>query len=408
MGRSLVLAIHLFLAGRNGPGEQPARPVRNPGRLVWFHCGSDTSLTSLGHLATLLKAQARDVSVLVTTDTHTGQRAAQLPKDVICDAMPPEHRGGAALFLENWRPDLMVLFGSGLPAVSLVEAHRRGVPVLLANARKPETGWIVRLFRRGMTKSLLGRLKGIMAQDAEAVRWYQALGRGLPPIDMTGRIEETAAPLTCSEAERSALAEVLGTRPIWLAIACPEVEEDAVLAAHQGAMRFAHRLLLILAPANPARGDALAAKIAAKGWNVSRRSLDEDPTPETQVFLADGEAEAGLWYRLAPVCYVGGTLTGAGGCPNPFEAAALGSAIIHGPDSGAYPRAFARLKAANATRPISSPDELPEAVDALTAPDRAALLAHNAWATSSGGAEVAARVVDRILAEINPVKGSTV
>ena len=55
------------------------------------------------------------------------------------------------------------------------------------------------------------------------------------------------------------------------------------------------------------------------------------------------------------------------------------------------------VAAAGAAREVRSPDELKEAVCELIAPDRAAVLAHNAWSVSSGGAEVTDRVAAILL-----------
>ena len=54
------------------------------------------------------------------------------------------------------------------------------------------------------------------------------------------------------------------------------------------------------------------------------------------------------------------------------------------------------LAEARATRCAASPEALASTVAELMAPDRAALLAHNAWAVSSGGAEVTERVTQAI------------
>ena len=94
---------------------------------------------------------------------------------------------------------------------------------------------------------------------------------------------------------------------------------------------------------------------------------------------------------------MGGTLTEGGTGRNPFEPAALGSAILHGPHPGPYPAAYARLSAAVAARKVMNAGQLADAVADLIAPDKAATLAHNAWAISSGGAEVAEHVVEVIL-----------
>lgn len=116
-------------------------------------------------------------------------------------------------------------------------------------------------------------------------------------------------------------------------------------------------------------------------------------------------SELGLWYRLAPVTFMGGTLVPGGSGRNPFEPAALGSAILHGPHPGPYPEAYALLAEARAARLVAGPDALAEAVTELIAPDRAALLAHNAWAASSGGAEVTDRVAGAVLAALDARRG---
>lgn len=249
-----------------------------------------------------------------------------------------------------------------------------------------------------MAAALLSCFDLILARDEDSAAALRASVRQKLPIKVTGRIEETTEPLRHSEAEREDLAEILQARPVWLAAACPPGEEDAVLAAHSRALRHAHRMLLILAPSHPARAQHLRERLKAEGLTVAVRSRDEDPEDDVQVLIADSEGEMGLWYRLAPVTYMGGTLSEGGTGRNPIEPAALGSAILHGPNPGPYPEAYARLGEAAAARRVGDAAGLAEAVTDLIAPDKAALLAHNAWAASSGGAEVTERVMQMLFA----------
>jgi 3-deoxy-D-manno-octulosonic-acid transferase len=131
----------------------------------------------------------------------------------------------------------------------------------------------------------------------------------------------------------------------------------------------------------------------SEGWQVARRSSEEEPDDEVQVYIADAPSEMGLWYRLAPVTFMGGSLYGGGSQRDPFEAAALGSAILHGPRPGAFVSGYARLTEARASRAVGSPVDLAEALADLMAPDRTARLAQAAWAVSSAGAEVTDRIV---------------
>jgi 3-deoxy-D-manno-octulosonic-acid transferase len=131
------------------------------------------------------------------------------------------------------------------------------------------------------------------------------------------------------------------------------------------------------------------------GLRVAARADGDEPEEATQAFLAEGTGEMGLWLRLAPLSYVGGTLAGPGG-RNPFEAAALGSAILHGPRTAPWEAHWQRLAAAGAARLVRTGAELGGAVESLLAPDRVAAMAHGAWDVATQGAAALARAADVI------------
>jgi len=114
--------------------------------------------------------------------------------------------------------------------------------------------------------------------------------------------------------------------------------------------------------------------------------------------------ELGLWYRLASVSFVGGSWEPIGG-HNPFEPAALGSAILHGPYVTNFVDIYQRLTDARAARLVSSPQALAEAVDELLAPDRAAIMAHAAWEVVSAGADVTDRAKAILLETLDGAVG---
>lgn len=400
MARSLALALYL-LAARGGDETGPVRAGRPEGRLVWLHLGQGAAANRLQHLAATLLRDRPDIALLITGETGAPPALDGFPARSVADMLPPDRLSALEKFLTHWRPDLAILTGSSLPPAMITEAHRRGIPLILADVRmtpKDERSW---RWRRGMAASLLGRFDRILAQDPETAARLRRLGGRQIVIDVAGKIEETSEPLPCNEAERRSLAELLNTRPVWLAASCTPGEEEAVIAAHSQAMRLAHRMLLIVAPSDPARAPVLAERLRREGWLVAERAREEEPEPEVQAFVADGEGELGLWYRLAPVTFVGGTLSEDGPGRNPFEPAALGSAILHGPLPGPYPDAYARLTEARAARLVRDPAALSEAVSELIAADKAAILAHNAWAATSGGAEVAERVAHAILSRLD-------
>jgi len=307
---------------------------------------------------------------------------------------PPDTQAEARAFLDHWRPELGVLSDGELRPALLHEAHERGIHLMLVDGNSPyilrgREGWWP-----GLMRGQLGQFRHILTLDEAAARACRKAGGLSSAVKVSGRMETGSAALKCTEAERASLARQLATRPVWLAASLPEAEESAVIEAHRSALRLAHRLLLIVVPQDPERVAPLAARMdAGQGWVVACRGADQEPDPETEVYIADNAAEFGLWYRLAPVTYLGGSLSATGCLRDPMEAAALGSALIHGPRAGAYGAGIARLGAARAAVTVGSARELAAALSDLLAPDRVARLAQAAWAVASDGAEVTDRVI---------------
>jgi 3-deoxy-D-manno-octulosonic-acid transferase len=119
-------------------------------------------------------------------------------------------------------------------------------------------------------------------------------------------------------------------RLVFVAASTHPGEEEIILDAHRRLAGQIQSLLTIIVPRHANRGVAIARMLAAAGVNVALRSQDELPSPRTDIYVADTMGEMGLFYRLAPVVFMGGSLVSHGG-QNPIEAIKLGAAILHGP-----------------------------------------------------------------------------
>ena len=129
---------------------------------------------------------------------------------------------------------------------------------------------------------------------------------------------------------------------------------------------------------------------------VKLRSEGAEPDAICEIYIADTLGEMGLWYRVAPLTFLGGSLTEIGG-HNPYEPAALGSALLHGPYTANAQDIYERLDEAGAAKMVRDTQQLGEAVKELLEPHRAAAMAHAAWEVSSQGAQA----MERAFAEIN-------
>lgn len=404
-----------WLRGRLAEQAMPAAPLPDlslpsaEGPLIWMRIGAEYEQTapdetSLPPALIQLLVQMRRSGLQIAVSRAVGGPADIGTRGVssIPDAATTADQAGA--HLDAMAPAAVLLIGSDLPRPLIEAANARDIPVILAEARlaAPQKQWSLPGFRR---RSQLSLLTLLLLPDLASRDAALELGADDDLIEVTGPITQTREPLKHNEAEREALAEAFHGRQLWLAVAVNEAELDAVINAQLNVLTYSHRAMLIILPADPRQSDAMAARIADAGLIVAQRNLDEDPTEEVNVYMADDPFELGLWYRLVPLCFMGTTLVGpTDGARDPFEAASLGSAVIHGPQDGNYPAEWVQLDGASAARRIEDGSALPQAVVTLLAPDQAAQLATNAWSVSTGGAGVANRIAhairDTILGEV--------
>ncbi len=390
MAYSIGLTLY-NLAARPPVAPAPQRPARPGGTLVWVHVAS---ADSLGSMLELVRHLIEDDGVGVLLTLPPGLTA---PTEALVDRAPLDFPRPVQDFLDHWKPDLAIFSEGELRPALIHDAVQRKLPLLMVEARAPHLmpdreGWFP-----GLVKSSLLAFRRILSLDDAAARALRKAGADPERLQIAGRMEERSAALPYVESDRAALARALATRPVWLAADVAEAEESTIIATHREVLKLAHRLLLILAPQDAARAVALSQRMEAEeGWRVACRLSEQEPDTETEVYVVEGGAEYGLWYRLAPVTFLGGSLEGAGCARNPMEAAAMGSAILYGPRSGAFGGAYGRLGAARAARMVGSAGDLTMALGDLLAPDRAARQAQAAWTISSEGAEVTGRVMEMI------------
>ena len=380
------------------PAEIAAAPVaeRPAGRVVWCHGAGAEDLATIESLVPRLSQAVGEPYAIVGT-TPGPVDGPSATRSILLSA-PGDSAAAAARFSEHWRPDLGIVCGSSIHPALLRNLKSRGVPVIWVNAVWERSAHKWRRWADDTRMSDFHRIFPATRRDADELRQS---GVAAERIEVRGLLREAPVPLPCNEAERDALARRLASRPVWLATTVTPATVDDVEAAHRRASRLSHRLLLVAVPETAAEGVDLATVFEDKGWTVGRRSAGHRLDSETQVYIADVPGEMGLWYRLAPVTFLAATLDPLAAGPSPFDAAALGSAVVHGPYHGIHKARFERLSLAGASRQIGAGAELGPLITELLAPDKTAALAEAAWRVTSDGAQVADRVIETLIAALD-------
>lgn len=321
--------------------------LRRPdGRLIWLHAvGLGETLALRGLVAAMAVQTDADFLVTSTTRGSAEVLAANLPPRTRHQFMPLDAPGYLARFLDHWRPALSVWAEQDLWPGAVVAAAQRGIPLALVNARMNAAAFARRRRWQGLYADLFARFSLVAAQDAVTAAHLQALGAA--DVRVTGSLKAAVPPLAAEPgALAAARAALVGQQPVLLAASHPE-DEAVTLAAFRAAKS---RPLLLIAPRDPGRGPEIAARAAEHGMTVTRRSLGEGPTAD--IWIVDTLGEMGLWYRLCPTTLIGGSFGPTEG-HNPWEAASLGSAILHGPRVANFTADFTTLHENGAAQSVS-------------------------------------------------------
>jgi 3-deoxy-D-manno-octulosonic-acid transferase len=216
----------------------------------------------------------------------------------------------------------------------------------------------------GTISALLGRFEVCLAQSGVDAERFAALGSR--NVVMTGnlKLDVPAPPADPAKLER--LMSVTRGRPVIAAASTHPGEEEIWLETHRRLAGFFPSLMSVIVPRHPARGEAIARAVAASGLKVGLRSREEWPTAATDIYVADTMGELGLFYRLAPIVFMGGSLVEHGG-QNPIEAVKLGASIVHGPHVFNFTDVYEALDRAGGARSAGTQEALVKQLGQLLA-----------------------------------------
>jgi 3-deoxy-D-manno-octulosonic-acid transferase len=392
--RSFSLLIYLSLS-RGSPVLSGPEPHNRPtGNMVWLHLPNLALLAASCHLIERLCVLRPDVNILVTTVSKT--RPDHLPSDTFWSPIASEHPSAVESFLDHWRPDLCLWSYGNLRPSLLHNAAKKNIPLYLIDV--DETSFQTRRWRwfNTLRRTILRRFQAILAITPKAGAIAVKNGAPREIVKTWGALQEGKVPLLCDDDEWIRLTQCFRGRPVWLASGLETAEVEIIILAQKYAMRVAHKLLLVLALERAEDLEMMQEVVVQMGLKAALWRTGDVPNDNVQVLLAPDTTDLGLWYRLCPISFIGKTLVSDIGAGDPYEAAALGSAVLHGPHVAPYAPSFMRLASVEAAQERCSANEIGKAVMTLIASDLCATMAVAGWQALTEGAQVCDRLVDMV------------
>jgi len=363
-----IIALVRLLLGRDSK-VQTGNRFGNPsssrhGPVIWLHAASVGELQSVKRLLKYLNRQHSKYQILVTVNNPTALKLAANWGDIsiTLQAAPMDSSGSLTRFLDHWQPVAFINVEGELWPNRLLQLSLRNTPVVFVNARLSQKsarrlGWV------GLGKPMLMKVTALFCQDAQTARNLITLGVDEQRIEVTKNLKSLLSE-TKPHVDLSLLQQIFKHDKTILAASTHMGEDEVILAAFAKVNAIDPTLKLILAPRHPKRASEVAKLISAAGFTYVQRSAEALPNAETQVYLADTLGEMDLFYQLAAITIVGGSLVPKRG-HTPYEPVHFGSAVISGPSFDNFTVEYQNLKSSYGCIIVEDRDTLSDAFTSL-------------------------------------------
>ncbi len=376
-----------------------------PRGAVWFHTVSAGETISAVPLIRRLTEEFPELPFLVTTMTPTGsaQVRQRLGDGVAHCYAPYDFPRAVERFFERMQPRVLVLMETELWPNFIDAAHRRGIPVVLINARlSPQSA---RGYARigSLTRDMLRKIAFIACQYPDHAERFLALGADSAKVSALGSVKFDVR-LPEDHAQRvAALRGGWGAdaRKVWIAGSTHPGEESTLIEAHREVCRTHPDALLLLVPRHPERADDVERLVKSAGLSVRRQSaVQGEGLDGAAVVLCDTMGQLQYLYGLSDVAFLGGSLVSVGG-HNPIEAAVCEQPLIMGPETFNFPDVVAAFSDAGCLFVVTDAHAVAQVVTRLLSDEaeraRLGAVARQVVADNAGASE---RILALLRAEI--------
>jgi 3-deoxy-D-manno-octulosonic-acid transferase len=383
--------------------------LTNP-QVIWIHAVSVGEVNLCTQIIRALELRLPNVKFVVSTTTTTGmaELRRQLPTHISKIYYPVDRRKyvGHALAVTN--PEAIVLVEAEIWPNFLWRARDLKIPVFLVNARLSDRS-LCGYKRFGfLFRPLFASFAGVGCQnEADATR-LRAAGCRTEAVRVVGNLKFDAAKLDERRTlDVSALFRRLGVPPDAPVLVGGSTHdgEEVILAeiAQRLRARFP-KLFLVLVPRHFERCNEVGRQLRERGVKFAYRNLIGANTQlaegRTECLLVNTTGELRLFYRHATVVFVGKSLTAAGG-QNPIEPAALGKAMVFGPNMQNFADIVRSFVAENGAVQVHDKEALEKALGELLADAiRREELGRNAQLVVHKNLGAIDRTVEMILAKL--------
>jgi 3-deoxy-D-manno-octulosonic-acid transferase len=341
-------------------------------RPIWIHAASVGEVNAITPLVQALLRRHPATPLLVSTFTLTGaeQVRRRFGDRVEHRLLPLDTAPACRRWLDTLQPAIALIAETEIWPELFHQIARRGIPLVLVNARLSDRGLRRSLRFRSLFARALQTVDCALCQSEEDARRLVRLGLESDRARVIGNLKFDASLPADLLATAQSFRSSWGDRKTWVAGSSRPGEEDILLEAHR-ILRLAHPdALLVLAPRHPERCDELIERLST--MKRCHQRLGEPVRAETEVVLVDRLGVLQACYAAGSIAFVGGSLVPVGG-HNLLEPAALGKPVITGHHLANQQEMAEALDAVGALTRAEGPEDLATILDRFWARPELAL-----------------------------------
>lgn len=340
--------------------------------VLWLHA---VSVGEVGVCLQLLRAlepalPAFQIVVSTTTSTGMGELRRRLPPHILSVYYPIDFPGSVRRAFGALRPRALILIEAELWPNFLWRALDGDLPLFLVNARISERSF--RNYRRFgvLFRPIFERFRAVGAQQADDAERLSQLG--FKSVHTVGNLKfDAAMPEARPGLDAAALLRQIGVKPCSpiLVAGSTHAGEETLLAGMFVRLRKRFPdLFLVLVPRHFERAKEVGQELETRAISfVYRSEIAREKSfasGQVQCLLVNSTGELKSFYETATVVFVGKSITAHGG-QNPIEPAALGKAMVFGPNMENFAPIVRVLLKAEAAIQLSGPTALEQAIEGL-------------------------------------------
>lgn len=370
--------------------------------LFWIHAVSVGETRAAIPLIKALRARHPDAVLVLTNVTETGHAIAngigELDERLF---FPLDASWVVQRVLRRLQPCQVLIVETELWPNFIRHCHRRNIPVQLVNGRISDRSFPRYLRVKALLKPVLEQVSGYCMQSRLDAERIARLGAPVARITVTGNLkfdmQSTLPPDVTAQQLRNTFALNPHSR-ILVAGSTHSGEEEQLIAVFKRLCVHHHDLLLILVPRHPERCGVVGEMLgqAQCPWRL-RSQPPADELAAGGVLLVDTIGEMLMFYQLAELIFVGGSLVPVGG-HNILEASLLKKPVLFGPHMHNFREIAAWVERAQGEGRVNDAEQLYRAFEQLlAAPQRSRQMGESGWALLQQNAGASEKTLREIL-----------